>query len=92
MFSSNFNINGLPVGISSLEISFSSNLNKYLHNDLIEFPCAATKIFLFNLFSRLFLKYGITLSYVSLSDSVSGILFFGYVFIFQYLLDDKGYF
>ena len=29
---------GLPVGISKLEIFLLSKLNKYLHNDLIEFP------------------------------------------------------
>ena len=67
------NFNGLPVGISNLEIMLLSKLNKYLQSALIEFPCAEIKTLFFKSFDITLLKYGITLSYVSLRDSVSGI-------------------
>ena len=46
---SNFITSGFPVGISNLDIWFLSNLNKYLHNPLIEFPCAEIKILFFEI-------------------------------------------
>ena len=46
---------------------------KTIQRALIEFPCAEIRIFSFVFFLNLCYKKSITLSYVSLSDSVSGI-------------------